>query len=146
MFNEFKSEKNCTVVKLPRMAMWFASLSSSEPILKKIKNMNVMSVEDADATLSNKIDTRAKELGSPLEQLVRVKEDDQIVTIWVEGKKEKINTVYIYVNESTGNITLVEFNGNFTASDMEQLIDRKGTIAMVSLDIFRYSCDRPHHG
>ena len=122
VFKEFKAEKNCTVVKLPRMAMWLARMCTSEPVLGKVDSMNVLTMECSDSSLVGKIETRTKELDVGLEPLIRVNYGGEKVSIWMEGTEKKIKSIYVFVNEGGREATLVEFNGNFSLDDIEALV------------------------
>lgn len=124
MFKEFKAESNCTVVSIPRVAMWVASIGSSEPLLSKIHSMKVMNFEQCDSSQADRISRRASQLAVGNEPLVRVNDDGERVTVWMDADGDKISSIYVFVNQHGSELTLVEFNGSFTTDDIEQLIVR----------------------
>ncbi len=124
IFKEFKSEDNCTVVKLPRIVMWLARLGSSDPMVRKISSIKVLTTDQYDSDLASRIDDRAKELSAGVEPLIRVNDEGDKVTIWMEGNEKKIKSICVYVNESDHEVTLVEFNGKFSVDDIEALVSK----------------------
>lgn len=124
MFNEFKSESNCRVVSIPRVAMWAASIGSPDPLMSKIHSMKVMNFEQCDSSQADRISRRASQLAVGNEPLVRVNDDGERVTVWMDADGDKISSIYVFVNQHGRELTLVEFNGSFTADDIEQLIVR----------------------
>lgn len=127
IFTEFSSEKDAEYVNVNSFMMWlgkqFAGDGADADIVKKIKSVRVLDLEDCSATVKSRFSKRINEINdSGYEEMIRVNDNGERVRILARKTGDVINRMLI-VCASADDCALVEVNGKFTMDDITGVVN-----------------------
>ncbi len=125
VFNEFKNRTNVEYVKVPKWLVKLGSLSadiSAEPLADKVEGVKVLSMSDASKADKARFDNRFSKAASSLDEMLRVNDGGDKVTILTRKDGDKYRNIYILATDSS-QCTLVEISGKFTADDIREMVN-----------------------
>lgn len=127
IFTEFSSEKDAEYVNVNSFMMWlgkqFAGDGADADIVKKIKSVRVLDLEDCSPTVKNRFSKRVNDLDQKgYEEMVRVNDNGERVKILARKNGDIINRMLI-VCSSNDDCALVEVNGKFTMDDITGVVN-----------------------
>lgn len=125
VFNEFKNRPKVEFVKVPKWLVKLGSLSadiSAEPLADKVEGVKVLSMSDASKADKARFDNRFSKAASSLDEMLRVNDGGDKVTILTRKDGDKYRNIYILATDSS-QCTLVEISGKFTADDIREMVN-----------------------
>lgn len=125
VFNEFKNRPKVEFVKVPKWLVKLGSLSadiSAEPLADKVEGVKVFSMSDASKADKARFDNRFSKAASSLDEMLRVNDGGDKVTILTRKDGDKYRNIYILATDSS-QCTLVEISGKFTADDIREMVN-----------------------
>lgn len=127
IFTEFSSVKNAEYVNVNPFMMWlgkqFVGNDPDADIVKKIKSVRVLDMEDCSNAAKSRFKQRVSDLAlNGYEEMVRVNEDGEKVRVFAKMNKDTIHQMVI-VCVSSDDCTLVEVNGKFKMSDVTGVVN-----------------------
>lgn len=126
VFNEFKNRPKVEFVKVPKWLVKLGSLSadiSAEPLADKVEGVKVLSMSDASKADKARFDNRFSKAASSLDEMLRVNDGGDKVTILTRKDGDKYRNIYILATDSS-QCTLVEISGKFTADDIREMVNK----------------------
>lgn len=91
-----------------------------KPLLKKAKHVRVLVFDENAENMSNKFDKFIKH--STFDKLVKVKEDNEKISLYTLEEKEKIKEVVVEV-KSDGELILLGLKTNLTQEDIAKVMN-----------------------
>lgn len=124
VFKQFKDKAGAEYVSIPSIAMSAASESQEVAgmnVSGKATGVKVLDMSDCDAVTRDSmiaITNSTARANSKLEKVIQTYEDDEKVTVWIEGDSEKVKAMYVLVIDDE-DCTLVELTGKFSRKDIQ---------------------------
>lgn len=126
VFNKFKNRPNVEYVKVPKWLVKLGGLSAdigAEPLAGKVEGVKVLSMSDASKADKARFDNRFSKAASSLDEMLRVNDGGDKVTILTRKDGDKYRNIYILATDSS-QCTLVEISGKFTADDIREMVNK----------------------
>lgn len=104
--------------------MWIVKLTEAtdnDPITKKVSSMQVLDFSKCDTTVKKQFSTRYRQLAKSMDEVLRVREGDDAVSILTEKKGDKYHNFYIFATDST-DCAFVKLSGTFSENDLKAAI------------------------
>lgn len=129
IFNEFGQEKNADYVNispfLMKLGKLFAGQDEDARMVKKVKSMRVLDLEDCTPRVKERFHKRVNKLNlDGYDELMRINDDGDKVRVLMKMKKETIRELLL-VCTGGEDCTLVQINGKFTKDDIEGLVNQE---------------------
>ena len=131
ILEQFKNEKNVTLVAMPKDLIALAALSSGDKdaakYLKSIDRLRVLSLEDADKTVRDNFFAAFKKLElKDYNDVIRATSDGEKVRILTkEGKNDITSLVICAIDADDGDCALVVIDGHINPNDIDSIINSK---------------------
>ncbi len=113
-------------VKVPKWLVKLGGLSAdigAEPLAGKVEGVKVLSMSDASKADKARFDNRFSKAASSLDEMLRVNDGGDKVTILTRKDGDKYRNIYILATDSS-QCTLVEISGKFTADDIREMVNK----------------------
>lgn len=129
ILEQFKNEKNVTLVDMPKDLIALAASSSGDKdaakYLKSIDRLRVLSLEEADKTVRDNFFAAFKKLDlKDYNDVVRATSDGEKVRILTkEGKNDITSLVICAIDADDGDCTLVVIDGHINPNDIDSIIN-----------------------
>ena len=129
ILEQFKNEKNVTLVDMPKDLIALAASSSGDKdaakYLKSIDRLRVLSLEDADKTVRDNFFAAFKKLElKDYNDVIRATSDGEKVRILTkEGKNDITSLVICAIDADDGDCTLVVIDGHINPNDIDSIIN-----------------------
>lgn len=128
IFGEFKEEKKAEYVRIPRFLIWvgkcFSDDKEDKEILGKISSIKVLSLEGCNENVKKRFSKRVSHLNDDnYDILMKVKENDQLVTVMTKQKKNTIKELVIVCGGD--DCALISIKGNFNEKDISLLVEQE---------------------
>jgi hypothetical protein len=129
ILEQFKNEKNVTLVDMPKDLIALAALSSGDKdaakYLKSIDRLRVLSLEDADKTVRDNFFAAFKKLElKDYNDVIRATSDGEKVRILTkEGKNDITSLVICAIDADDGDCALVVIDGHINPNDIDSIIN-----------------------
>lgn len=129
ILEQFKNEKNVTLVDMPKDLIALAASSSGDKdaakYLKSIDRLRVLSLEDADKTVRDNFFAAFKKLDlKDYNDVIRATSDGEKVRILTkEGKNDITSLVICAIDADDGDCTLVVIDGHINPNDIDSIIN-----------------------
>lgn len=129
ILEQFKNEKNVTLVDTPKDLIALAASSSGDKdaakYLKSIDRLRVLSLEDADKTVRDNFFAAFKTLElKDYNDVIRATSDGEKVRILTkEGKNDITSLVICAIDADDGDCALVVIDGHINPNDIDSIIN-----------------------
>lgn len=129
ILEQFKNEKNVTLVDMPKDLIALAASSSGDKdaakYLKSIDRLRVLSLEEADKTVRDNFFAAFKKLElKDYNDVIRATSDGEKVRILTkEGKNDITSLVICALDADDGDCTLVVIDGHINPNDIDSIIN-----------------------
>ncbi len=129
ILEQFKNEKNVTLVDMPKDLIALAASSSGDKdaakYLKSIDRLRVLSLEDADKTVRDNFFAAFKKLElKDYNDVIRATSDGEKVRILTkEGKNDITSLVICAIDADDGDCALVVIDGHINPNDIDSIIN-----------------------
>ncbi|RGL01778.1 DUF4252 domain-containing protein [Prevotella disiens] len=129
ILEQFKNEKNVTLVDMPKDLIALAASSSGDKdaakYLKSIDRLRVLSLEEADKTVRDNFFAAFKKLElKDYNDVIRATSDGEKVRILTkEGKNDITSLVICAIDADDGDCTLVVIDGHINPNDIDSIIN-----------------------
>ncbi|KGF49761.1 DUF4252 domain-containing protein [Prevotella disiens] len=129
ILEQFKNEKNVTLVDMPKDLIALAALSSGDKdaakYLKSIDRLRVLSLEEADKTVRDNFFAAFKKLDlKDYNDVIRATSDGEKVRILTkEGKNDITSLVICAIDAADGDCALVVIDGHINPNDIDSIIN-----------------------
>lgn len=129
ILEQFKNEKNVTLVDMPKDLIALAASSSGDKdaakYLKSIDRLRVLSLEEADKTVRDNFFAAFKKLDlKDYNDVIRATSDGEKVRILTkEGKNDITSLVICTIDEDDGDCALVVIDGHINPNDIDRIIN-----------------------
>ncbi len=129
ILEQFKNEKNVTLVDMPKDLIALAASSSGDKdaakYLKSIDRLRVLSLEEADKTVRDNFFAAFKKLDlKDYNDVIRATSDGEKVRILTkEGKNDITSLVICAIDADDGDCTLVVIDGHINPNDIDSIIN-----------------------
>ncbi|ERJ76032.1 hypothetical protein HMPREF0653_01649 [Prevotella disiens JCM 6334 = ATCC 29426] len=129
ILEQFKNEKNVTLVDMPKDLIALAASSSGDKdaakYLKSIDRLRVLSLEEADKTVRDNFFAAFKKLDlKDYNDVVRATSDGEKVRILTkEGKNDITSLVICAIDADDGDCALVVIDGHINPNDIDSIIN-----------------------
>ncbi|EFL45050.1 hypothetical protein HMPREF9296_0885 [Prevotella disiens FB035-09AN] len=129
ILEQFKNEKNVTLVDMPKDLIALAASSSGDKdaakYLKSIDRLRVLSLEEADKTVRDNFFAAFKKLElKDYNDVIRATSDGEKVRILTkEGKNDITSLVICAIDADDGDCALVVIDGHINPSDIDSIIN-----------------------
>lgn len=129
ILEQFKNEKNVTLVDMPKDLIALATSSSGDKdaakYLKSIDRLRVLSLEDADKTVRDNFFAAFKKLElKDYNDVIRATSDGEKVRILTkEGKNDITSLVICAIDADDGDCALVVIDGHINPNDIDSIIN-----------------------
>lgn len=129
ILEQFKNEKNVTLVDMPKDLIALATLSSGDKdaakYLKSIDRLRVLSLEEADKTVRDNFFAAFKKLDlKDYNDVIRATSGGEKVRILTkEGKNDITSLVICTIDEDDGDCALVVIDGHINPNDIDRIIN-----------------------
>ncbi|MES5006514.1 DUF4252 domain-containing protein [Prevotella disiens] len=129
ILEQFKNEKNVTLVDMPKDLIALAASSSGDKdaakYLKSIDRLRVLSLEDADKTVRDNFFAAFKKLDlKDYNDVIRATSDGEKVRILTkEGKNDITSLVICTIDADDGDCALVVIDGHINPNDIDSIIN-----------------------
>ena len=129
ILEQFKNEKNVTLVDMPKDLIALAASSSGDKdaakYLKSIDRLRVLSLEEADKTVRDNFFAAFKKLElKDYNDVIRATSDGEKVRILTkEGKNDITSLVICAIDADDGDCTLVVIDGHIKPNDIDSIIN-----------------------
>lgn len=129
LFDEFGKAPNAECVRISPFLMsvgrLFAGNEEGSEIVKKVKSMRVLDLEDCPAEVKERFGQQAKKADTgDYEELMRINDNGDKVRVLMKMKKEVIREL-LFVCTGNDDCTLVQINGKFTKKDIDRLVNQE---------------------
>lgn len=127
IFNEFSTAPNAEYVNVNPFMMslgrMFMGDDPDSAIIKKIKSVKVLDLENCSPTVKNNFRNKIGKLSTKgYEEMIHSSENNEKVTIYAKMDKEIIHSMLI-VCTGSDDCTLVEINGKFKMEDITGVVN-----------------------
>lgn len=129
ILEQFKNEKNVTLVDMPKDLIALAASSSGDKdaakYLKSIDRLRVLSLEEADKTVRDNFFAAFKKLElKDYNDVIRTTSDGEKVRILTkEGKNDITSLVICAIDADDGDCALVVIGGHINPNDIDSIIN-----------------------
>ncbi len=129
ILEQFKNEKNVTLVDMPKDLIALAASSSGDKdaakYLKSIDRLRVLSLEEADKTVRDNFFAAFKKLDlKDYNDVIRATSDGEKVRILTkEGKNDITSLVICAIDAADGDCALVVIDGHINPNDIDSIIN-----------------------
>ena len=129
ILEQFKNEKNVTLVDMPKDLIALAASSSGDKdaakYLKSIDRLRVLSLEEADKTVRDNFFAAFKKLDlKDYNDVIRATSDGEKVRILTkEGKNDITSLVICAIDADDGDCALVVIDGHINPNDIGSIIN-----------------------
>lgn len=129
ILEQFKNEKNVTLVDMPKDLIALAASSSGDKdaakYLKSIDRLRVLSLEEADKTVRDNFFAAFKKLElKDYNDVIRATSDGEKVRILTkEGKNDITSLVICAIDADDGDCALVVIDGHINPNDIDSIIN-----------------------
>ncbi len=129
ILEQFKNEKNVTLVDMPKDLIALAASSSGDKdaakYLKSIDRLRVLSLEEADKTVRDNFFAAFKKLDlKDYNDVIRATSDGEKVRILTkEGKNDITSLVICAIDADDGDCALVVIDGHINPNDIDSIIN-----------------------
>lgn len=129
ILEQFKNEKNVTLVDMPKDLIALAASSSGDKdaakYLKSIDRLRVLSLEEADKTVRDNFFAAFKKLDlKDYNDVIRATSGGEKVRILTkEGKNDITSLVICAIDADDGDCTLVVIDGHINPNDIDSIIN-----------------------
>ena len=129
ILEQFKNEKNVTLVDMPKDLIALAASSSGDKdaakYLKSIDRLRVLSLEEADKTVRDNFFAAFKKLDlKDYNDVIRATSDGEKVRILTkEGKNDITSLVICAIDAADGDCALVVIDGHINPYDIDSIIN-----------------------
>lgn len=129
ILEQFKNEKNVTLVDMPKDLIALAASSSGDKdaakYLKSIDRLRVLSLEEADKTVRDNFFAAFKKLDlKDYNDVIRATSDGEKVRILTkEGKNDITSLVICTIDADDGDCALVVIDGHINPNDIDSIIN-----------------------
>ena len=129
ILEQFKNEKNVTLVDMPKDLIALTASSSGDKdaakYLKSIDRLRVLSLEDADKTVRDNFFAAFKKLElKDYNDVIRATSDGEKVRILTkEGKNDITSLVICAIDADDGDCALVVIDGHINPNDIDSIIN-----------------------
>lgn len=129
ILEQFKNEKNVTLVDMPKDLIALAASSSGDKdaakYLKSIDRLRVLSLEEADKTVRDNFFAAFKKLElKDYNDVIRTTSDGEKVRILTkEGKNDITSLVICAIDADDGDCALVVIDGHINPNDIDSIIN-----------------------
>lgn len=129
ILEQFKNEKNVTLVDMPKDLIALAASSSGDKdaakYLKSIDRLRVLSLEEADKTVRDKFFAAFKKLDlKDYNDVIRATSGGEKVRILTkEGKNDITSLVICAIDADDGDCALVVIDGHINPNDIDSIIN-----------------------
>lgn len=129
ILEQFKNEKNVTLVDMPKDLIALAASSSGDKdaakYLKSIDRLRVLSLEEADKTVRDNFFAAFKKLElKDYNDVIRATSDGEKVRILTkEGKNDITSLVICTIDADDGDCALVVIDGHINPNDIDSIIN-----------------------
>lgn len=130
MFDKFSNDRNISTVyvskallkMMPEMDMGGANVKG---LANKLEQIEIYSSENKDAVKMMKLETESMKTNKAYEVLMSVKDGDENVVFYAQKDRDNFKDLIMLVTEPN-EFTIIRIVGNFTAEDIQKVIDGKG--------------------
>lgn len=129
ILEQFKNEKNVTLVDMPKdliaLAASFSGDKDAAKYLKSIDRLRVLSLEEADKTVRDNFFAAFKKLDlKDYNDVIRATSDGEKVRILTkEGKNDITSLVICAIDAADGDCALVVIDGHINPNDIDSIIN-----------------------
>lgn len=128
LMNEFRHEKNAEYAHVSPLLMMLARIVASDKdmdesdrmILKKIKSIHTLSLEDCTKEVKEKFISETKKLDDEYEPLLRANTDDEQARIMMKTKGKTIREL-IMLSIDGDDCTIAWFKGKLSNDDIQKI-------------------------
>lgn len=129
IFEEFGSEQNAEYVRispfLRSLEMLFGKRVEGIDILRKVKSLKVLDMDNCSAKIKEHFNRRISKLNHRrYEELIHVNDEGGKVRILMKAKKDTI-CEFLIICSGNDNCTLIQINGKFIKEDIDGLVAMK---------------------
>jgi hypothetical protein len=119
IFDEFKKYDDVTHIKIPRLMVKLGRMSCGldDPISKKAKSVEILTMSDAGKNLSTKFADRLDSYMPQMDEIARVHDDDTTVRIFTKDRDGNFEDIYLFVSEPR-ECTFIKVSGKFSKDDI----------------------------
>lgn len=127
IFNEYKNAKKAEYVHIPKLLLKAARMMNSDDsdaskVLSKINSVTVLSFDECKKSIRKDLTEKVNNLGSNgYEELMRVKDDGEKVTIYTKGDGDNIKELVIFTG-GDDDTALIKITGNILKEDIDELV------------------------
>ena len=129
IFDQFANEKNITYVNISKTLLEMMPAGQLEvdaldlkSVINELDRIQILTCED-DANLINRIRKASKKKKkAPYEELMKVKDDDEMVTIYIYPQpQKKIKELIMLVDDGGEEFVVIQLTGNISISHLQSL-------------------------
>lgn len=129
LFDDFKKERHADYVSVSpfmmKMAGMFASASDGGEIMQGIHSVRVLDLEECSSSVKQRFNREVNDVNvSDYEEMVRVKDEGELVRILVKQDKDIIREMVILCTGGD-DCTLVALTGKIRQQDIDKIVDRQ---------------------
>jgi len=124
VFDKYRQLENAEYVRIPKFLMIMAGddakIDKDLPLSGKVSGMKVLNIDGCSDGTRAEIERSIRKTASEkdMEEMIRANSDGEQCQIWFESKGDKIKSIYILAMEK-GELSLIEFSGNFKMTEVE---------------------------
>lgn len=130
LINEFRHERNAEYAHVSPMLMMLVKIAASDKdtdesdrmILRKIKSIHTLSLEDCTKEVKEKFISETKKLDDEYQLLLTANTDDEQARIMMKTKGKSIRELII-LGIDGDDCTIVRFKGKLSNDDIQKLMD-----------------------
>lgn len=129
LFDEFGKAPNAECVRISPFLMsvgrLFAENEEGSEIVKKIKSMRVLDLEDCPAEVKERFGQQVKKADTgDYEELMRINDNGDKTTIYLKrGKNEKKE--FVLLNDEKDEFNIIVISGDLTLQEIQQIIQKE---------------------
>ena len=129
IFDQFANEKNITYVNISKTLLEMMPAGQLEvdaldlkSVINELDRIQILTCED-DANLINRIRKASSSFKkAPYEELMKVKDDDEMVTIYIYPQpQQKIKELIMLVDDGGEEFVVIQLTGNISISHLQSL-------------------------
>ncbi|HIZ27091.1 MAG TPA: DUF4252 domain-containing protein [Candidatus Barnesiella merdipullorum] len=129
IFDQFANEKNITYVNISKTLLEMMPAGQLEvdaldlkSVINELDRIQILTCED-DANLINRIRKASSSFKkAPYEELMKVKDDDEMVTIYIYPQpQKKIKELIMLVDDGGEEFVVIQLTGNISISHLQSL-------------------------
>lgn len=129
IFNEFGHERNADYVNLSPFLMKLGNLFAGQDedawMMKKVKSMRVLDLEECTPHVKERFHKRVDKLNlKGYDELMRINDEGEKVRVLMKMEKETIRELLL-VCTGGEDCTLVQVKGKFTKDDIDSLVNQE---------------------